>query len=161
MSQSAKLWRAIMGQNEKLVDYFLEEQEGVCLCRSFYCMKNTVKLLNRSSDYLGLGIESGNQVKPWRTLSSVENHQHSTVYCDDCASEYREKRDSLTQIATRLRQISRCIHIVWSNGGNVNVNGRKRRDRSNDLTRVHHLYMFFFFFFTSNIFTHRETAFFF
>lgn len=135
-----------MGQNEKLVDYFLEEQEGVCLCRSFYCMKNTVKLLNRSSDYLGLGIESGNQVKPWRTLSSVENHQHSTVYCDDCASEYREKRDSLTQIATRLRQISRCIHIVWSNGGNVNVNGRKRRDRSNDLTRVHHLYMFFFFF---------------
>lgn len=135
-----------MGQNEKLVDYFLEEQGGVCLCRSFYCMKNTVKLLNRSSDYLGLGIESGNQVKPWRTLSSVENHQHSTVYCDDCASEYREKRDSLTQIATRLRQISRCIHIVWSNGGNVNVNGRKRRDRSNDLTRVHHLYMFFFFF---------------
>lgn len=57
-------------------------------------LSNVLLLLVRLIEDMGLGSESGIRLKPCLPFL-IENHQHSTVYCDGCASRI------LTQMAMR------------------------------------------------------------
>lgn len=114
-----------------------------------YIYRKYVKLFNDRATISVLASNRGIRSNP-RTLSSVENHQHSTVYCDDCASEYREKRDSYANRYATSTNIAVYIPV------RPNVNGRKD---AIDQTILHALIDIFNGFYV--IFTHREMAFFF